>query len=128
MPAIDFTNVEVTGFELLPRGDYLLRVVTPEIRDSQSSEHQYLNIEFEVVDGEFAGRKIWDSMSFSPGALWKLKGFLLASGYTEEDLAGSFDFDPADLANLEVQARVAQKADNRQEGVMRNVVNSYTQA
>lgn len=129
MPAVDFTNVQGSGFELLPRGDYLLRVANAEERDSQSSEHQYLNVEFEVVDpSEFAGRKVWDSMSYSPKALWKLKDFLLATGVTEEELAGEFEFDPADLNGVEVYAKIVQKADNRNAEEMRNIIQKYSPA
>lgn len=129
MPVVDFTNVETKSFELLPRGDYLLRITGAEIRDSQSSEYQYLNLEFNVVDpAEFVDRKQWDSMSFSPAALWKLKDFLLASGYTEEDLAGEFELDPEALIGGEVYARIAQKKDARNGDEMRNVIQKYNPA
>lgn len=129
MANVDFTNVETKDFELLPRGEYPLRVVEAEERDSQSSEYQYLNLSFEVIDGDFAGRRVWDNPSYSPKALWKLKDFLAAAGYTEEDLSGAFEFDPADLVGVEVVGRVIQKKDNYNgEDRLKNVVNSYTPA
>jgi hypothetical protein len=124
MAVVDFTDVEVQEFELLPRGQYLVEVTSSEER--AGTEFPYLNLEMTVLEGDYADRKVWDSMSYSPKALWKLKSFLLQAGYSEEDIVGSFEVDPEEFIGQEYMVIVTQKAGN--DGVVRNRVTRYVKA
>lgn len=53
-----------TNFEPIPAGKYLA-----VIRDSQEKTskkgHTYLSLEFEVLDGQYRGRKLWVNLNLS---------------------------------------------------------------
>lgn len=55
----DAEKEEPSGFEALPKGDYVLVVVDGEMKDNKSGSGSHLELEMEVVDGDFAGRKLW---------------------------------------------------------------------
>ena len=127
MPVIDFTDVDLKNFDPIPAGLYAVTVTNAEERDSQSSEYQYLNLELEVIEGEFIARKLWDIFSYSPKALWKLKQFLISAlCYNAEELQGSFELAPETLVGQQFIVHVRQKPDNRDPSIMRNTVQTYS--
>ena len=81
---IDFSEVE-SSFEPLEEGWYDCLINRIEVRESKSSEHNYLNWEFDVQDEDHEGRKLWMITSLSPKALFRLKDNLLALEIIEED-------------------------------------------
>jgi hypothetical protein len=86
LPGIKINFAEVEGsFEPLPEGTYDCFVEVVEVRESQSSDNDYLNWELTVQDEEFKNRKLWMITSLGERALWKLKDTLLALGVIEED-------------------------------------------
>ncbi len=119
---VDFSDVEERDFTPIPRGRYVVEIVGAEINDGTS--YPYLGMEYQVMEGDFAERKLWDNMSFSPKALWKLKGFYRAMGATDDEMAaGEFNVEPDDLIGQEIMIQVAVKAD--QDGEPRNVCSKY---
>lgn len=121
---VDFSDVEERDFTPVPRGRYVAEVTDCEIRDG--NEYPYLMVEQTIIEGDYVDRKLWDNMSFSPKALWKLKGFYRAVGATDEDLtAQGFEVDPEALLGLTFMIQVAVKPDNN--GEPRNVINRYAQ-
>lgn len=89
---IDFSDVEST-FEPLPEGEYEILVERVEVRESNSSDNDYLNWELTVQDEEYEGRKLWMITSFSPKALFRLKEVLVNLGVIDEDDELDFDWD-----------------------------------
>lgn len=89
---IDFSEVEDT-FDVLPEGRYECVLEDCQVRESKSSDNNYLNFEFEVVDGEYEDRRIWIGKSFSPKALAQMEQTLVALGAIEEDEDVEFDWD-----------------------------------
>jgi hypothetical protein len=81
---INFAEVE-SSFAPMPEGTYDVIVELVEVRESKSSDNDYLNWEFTVQDDEFQGRKLWMITSLSAKALWKLKDTFLALEVIEED-------------------------------------------
>lgn len=81
---INFAEVE-SSFEPLPEGRYECVIEKVEVRDSKSSDNDYLNWELNVLDDEYEGRKLWMITSLSPKALFRLKDVFLALGVIEED-------------------------------------------
>ena len=127
MTVVDFTDVETTTFENLPRGRYLVNL--KEIEEREGSEYPYLAMVFEVTEGseeDHAGRKLFDNMSLSPKALWRLKLFLTAAGYSEEDLEGELELDPEDLLETEVEVQV--KIQKGEDEVLRNRITRFMPA
>jgi hypothetical protein len=81
---IDFSEVE-SSFEPIPEGRYECIVETVEVRESKSSDNDYLNWEMKVTEGEHADRRLWMITSLSEKALFRLKDTFLALGVIEED-------------------------------------------
>lgn len=52
-------EVEPASFDLLPAGKYLAVITESEMRATKKGAGQFLNLTFEVIEGEFRGRKVW---------------------------------------------------------------------
>jgi hypothetical protein len=115
---IDMTGVKSMTFEALPKGKYDVAIFNVEYKEGKAAP--YLAVTYKVQEGPFAGRQVFDNVSFSPKALFKLKG-LLAVVMPEIDTNGKLSFDPDDLVgrkcaitviheeyNGEPQAKVAK--------------------
>jgi hypothetical protein len=66
MAAINFDSntVEPAGsFEPLPIGDYTVIISATEIKDTKTGKGQYLQFVYDVVDGEYQGRKLFDRLN-----------------------------------------------------------------
>lgn len=91
---IDMTGVESKSFEALPKGKYDAAIFNVEYKDGKAAP--YLAITYKVQNGPFEGRQVFDNVSFSPKALFKLKA-LLAVVMPEVDTTGQLSFDPDNL-------------------------------
>ena len=45
--------------DVLPAGDYKAAIVKSEVKDAKKQGNRYINLEFEVMDGEMQGRRFW---------------------------------------------------------------------
>jgi hypothetical protein len=75
--SINFAEVE-SSFEAIPEGLYPAVCEKVEVRESKSSDHNYLNWEWTITEGEHEGRKMWQITSLSPKATFRLKDQFLA--------------------------------------------------
>lgn len=76
---INFSEVE-SGFETMDEGRYPVVVEKVEVRESKSSDNNYLNWELTLTEGEHEGRKQWMITSLSPKALFRLKDIFVDLG------------------------------------------------
>lgn len=61
---MDFSNdAPLTEFGALPDGEYTAMITAVEQRDTKAGDGSYLNLELTVLEGEFAGRKVWDVLN-----------------------------------------------------------------
>lgn len=51
------------GFDPIPAGAYEVVLVASEQKDVRTGDGQYLQLEFEVITGEYRGRKLWDRLT-----------------------------------------------------------------
>lgn len=51
------------GFDPLPDGMYVVMVAKSDIRQSKSSDGKYAAMEYEVVEGEYKGRKVFENLN-----------------------------------------------------------------
>lgn len=51
------------AFDPLPYGDYLCVITHSEEKPTRAGIGSYLELEFEVVDGAYQGRKLWDRLN-----------------------------------------------------------------
>jgi len=54
-----------TPFEILPAGKYLAQIIASEMRDTKAGDGSYLSLEMEILDGEYAGRKLFDRLNLN---------------------------------------------------------------
>ena len=60
----DANNVEPADtFDVLPKGKYLCMAVASEIKPTTNGTGEYLEITFEVLDGQGKSRKIWERLN-----------------------------------------------------------------
>jgi hypothetical protein len=60
----DASTVEpAAAFELLPPGNYVVRIVQSEMRATKAGDGQYLWLEMDILDGPHQGRKLWDQLN-----------------------------------------------------------------
>lgn len=89
---INFAEVE-GGFEPVPEGTYEVMVEEVEVRESRSSDNNYLNWRFRILDEEYEGRFLWNITSLSERALFRLKEVFLALDVIAEDDEISIDWE-----------------------------------
>ena len=98
-------TVSMKGVEArvtLPEDDY--RVKVAEITQEEGQNADYLKWKWEVVEGKFAGKFIYDNTSLAPQALWRLANLLTAMGVDVPDDDLELDFE--ELVGMEVMAVV----------------------
>jgi hypothetical protein len=52
-----------TPFEPVPNGKYRAHIVDSEVKPTKDGRGKYLQLEWEILDGEYKGRKIWDRLN-----------------------------------------------------------------
>lgn len=58
------------AFDPLPAGKYLAAITASEMKPTKNGDGSYLELTFEVVEGEFRGRKVWDRLCINhPNAM-----------------------------------------------------------
>jgi len=109
---VDFSDAE--SFDAVPAGEYPVVVIEVEVRESQRSEHPYLNWELEITEGEATGRKLWMMTSLSPKALWRLQQVFENLGLPQDEVELEVDDDTGlvtepELAGLPAVAPVTNE-------------------
>jgi hypothetical protein len=60
----DANNVEPNaGFDPLPTGKYVAAITASEMKTTKNGKGEYLQLEMEVLEGAFKGRKVWDRLT-----------------------------------------------------------------
>ena len=60
----DANNVEpAAGFDPIPTGKYLAIITETSMKPTKSGVGNYLEITFQVIDGEFKGRLLWSRLN-----------------------------------------------------------------
>ena len=128
MSFLDLSNVEATGgdFEPVPKGMYKVIVEDAEIKDTKAGTGQYISVKFNVMEGEFEGRKIFVMYNIKNPSevavkvgLGQLKALLMAANVSSLQLN-----DVSELFGLIVMAKVDIK-DEKEYG-KKNVIKAYS--
>jgi hypothetical protein len=62
----DANDVEPMGsFEPLPIGEYTVVISSSEMKDAKTGKGQYLQLVYDVVEGEFQNRKLFDRLNIA---------------------------------------------------------------
>lgn len=59
----DANSVEPSNFDVFPAGKYLAQIVASEMRPTKDGRGQYLFLELDILEGPFAGRKLFDRLN-----------------------------------------------------------------
>ncbi len=59
----DANSVEPSNFDVYPAGKYLAQIVSSEMRPTKDGRGQYLFLELDILEGQFAGRKLFDRLN-----------------------------------------------------------------
>ena len=119
-------EVEDTGSDLLPAGQYIVQIIESELAPTKNGKGQRLNLTFEIVDGPHAKRRIWEGLNiFHENAQAQsisqrdLKRICVAVGHTGV-LSNS-----EDLHFKPFRARVAVQTDKTGNFDPRNAIKGY---
>lgn len=97
MPRINVSLKDAEARQPLPDDTYECKVL--EINPKQGSKSAYLQVIYEVVDGEHEGRKIYDNVMIEGAAAWQFCDWWEALTGTTLDVddLDEFDFDTDDV-------------------------------
>ena len=88
-PAIDFSQVE--DLKPLPRAWYLASIV--EAKEGVSKQGNVkMDLRWKVEEGEFEGRNVFDTLTFTQKALFRVKATLKGLGFPD-DFSGEISGD-----------------------------------
>jgi hypothetical protein len=90
------------GFDPIPDGDYIAQIVANEVRHTRGGTGLILVLTWEIVDGDFTNRKIWQNINYQNESAQaqaigqgQLKNICDAIGYTDHlDEADVLMFQP----------------------------------
>jgi hypothetical protein len=64
LQGFDARNVEpMEEFEPIPAGQYLAAIVGSEIKETKAGDGSYLELTFQVLEGEYKGRLLWSRLN-----------------------------------------------------------------
>lgn len=125
MPKAHWPNVPDYGtFEPIPSDDYDVEVTKVERKTSQKSGSDYWSLELTITEGEYAGRKLWDSLSFTGSTDEKTKYALQRVKLVAHRLGGikldnDDDFNPEVLLGKKWKTMVIKALKPDRNGVKR---------
>ena len=127
MAALNFDAQTVEpndSFDPLPNGDYLCIITTSEMKPTKASDGAYLELELQVIEGPYQGRKLWDRLNLNNANETTVK---IAKGTLSAICRAVGVLQPTDsceLHDLPLVAKVAcRKRDDTEE--LTNVIKSY---
>jgi len=118
----DSTQVEPsTDFDVIPAGKYIAEINDSDMRPNSKGTGEYLWLEFTILDGPFAGRKIWTQLNLdnpSPQAVEIAQRELSSICHAVGKLRIQ---DSIELHNipLEINVKVKNSAEYGQQNVIR---------
>jgi len=112
------------SFDPIPNGDYLCIITTSEMKPTKAGDGAYLELELQVIEGPYQGRKLWDRLNLNNAnetAVKIAKGTLSAICRAVGVLQPK---DSCELHDLPVVVKVAcKKRDDTDE--LTNVIKGY---
>lgn len=68
MATLNFNANEVepsVGFEAIPAGKYQAVIVDSDMKPNKAGTGEYLQLEFEIIEGEYRNRKVWTRLNLN---------------------------------------------------------------
>jgi len=54
---------DMSNFEPIPKGEYLVQVVESDFKTTKDQQGRFIELKFEVLNGEYKGRFIWTRLN-----------------------------------------------------------------
>ena len=112
------------SFDPVPNGDYLCIITTSEMKPTKAGDGAYLELELQVIEGPYQGRKLWDRLNLNNANETTVK---IAKGTLSAICRAVGVLQPTDsceLHDLPLVAKVAcRKRDDTED--LTNVIKSY---
>ena len=127
MATLNFNANEVepnVGIEPVPAGKYNAVIIESELKPTKSGNGQFLELTFEIIEGECKGRKVWARLNIdnpNSQAVQIARGDLSAICRAVNVMEPK---DSADLHNLPLEIAVKCKR-NKETGDLTNEIKSY---
>ena len=66
----DATTIDTDEYPAIPAGEYRAVITDSVFKATKNNRGEYLELTFEIIDGEYRGRKIWSRLNLkNPNAL-----------------------------------------------------------
>jgi hypothetical protein len=78
---------------VLPKGEYNVVVVKAERKAPKQGEHDYIEVQMAITEGEFENKIAIDRLSLAPKAAFRLAQFVRACGLAKREDKGEMSFD-----------------------------------
>lgn len=127
MATLNFNAQEVepnSGYTPIPAGKYLAIITEDEMKDTKRGDGRYLKLTFEIIEGEYNGRKLWAQLNLenpNPEAVKIARGDLSAICRAVGVMRLQ---DSVELHNLPLVINVRCKK-NRETDEMQNEIKGY---
>ena len=118
------SEVEPASFDAIPAGKYQAVITESEMKETKSGTGEYLQLTFEIIEGDFKGRKLWARLNLSnpnQQAVQIARGELSAICRAVNVLQPG---DSVELHNLPLTIAVKVKTDA--DGEVRNEIKGYS--
>lgn len=124
LSGFDASKVEPSDFGIIPVGDYEACIVNSEMKPTKDGQGQYLNLEIQIVGGQYQNRKLFEKLNLvnkSDTAVTIAKGTLSAICRAVGVLTPN---DSSDLHNKTFRIAVGSKKSDYS-GEMENKIKSF---
>lgn len=91
MPKINFAAVK--GVEPVPADTYLASIVEAKEGTSKAGEAK-IDVQWKIEGGKFDGRRVFETWSFHPNALFRVKNNLIALGLADKHSQDDIEVTP----------------------------------
>lgn len=128
MSLLNFDANEIapsTGYDALPAGKYVAVINSSEEKANKAGTGSYLQFEFEIIEGEYTGRRLWVRLNLNnqnPDAVRMARADLSAICHAVNVLRPT---DSCELHNIPLVITVRCKKDKNTDEII-NEVRGYT--
>ena len=124
MATINFNANEVepsVGFEAIPAGKYQAVIVESDMKANKAGTGEYLQLEFEIIEGEFKNRRLWTRLNLNnpnPDAVRMARADLSAICHAVNVLKPN---DSVELHNIPLVINVRCRKDKNSDEIVNDV-------
>ena len=97
--SIDFSEIPTT--EPVPEQWYPAEIVTVKAGVSKSSGSPKLDVQWKITGDEYNNRRVFQTLSLKPEALWALRAFMEGLGLVPKNFDGALDINAEEWIGME---------------------------